>query len=632
MQDGRAVLNVQSIVSAEDPDLLLHDVSLQCDSLELTAEKICASSPWSFVLTDKSRDWQLPVAGVLDEFRSGSDRWALSSSVSSGNLLARVSVDSTAEGFRAALDWTDQLIRELPDMTYLPPQIEWIRAGASSGSLAMDFPKDGVASCEYRIRVDGLGFDSPEGRFAGEQLALVARGKFGLGEDMDVRIDGDIESGDLLIDNFYVSFSDLPLHWEANLTKRGSLITVSDMHLADGRSLDIKAAASFDLDDPVSSLRYRVGHVEMHFPQAYQRYLESMASAWTLDGLTVTGSLYWSGDRDSDAFSSGVLDIQDLTIVDRKRGRFALTGLAAHILPGDEGVESHFFWRGLLFQRINLGAGEAAVKAEQGQFSLSQPMRLNVLGGVLALEDLRVMLPGTRSGARPEPQIELYATLEDMEMEQLTQALGWPSFGGSISGKIPGVKLNEGVLAVEGQIEFNVFDGQILLSGLHIERPFGVLPSLAANLRAENLDLQQLTSTFSFGRISGRLSGFVNDLRMLDWKPVAFDAWFGTPEQESGSHKISRQAVKNLTTIGGGSATAALTGPLMKFFNNFSYKRLGLGCKLQNYICEVRGLDDDESSGRTQDHDPGVQSANGLADAGQRSVCSLGRRIHKNRQ
>ncbi len=152
------------------------------------------------------------------------------------------------------------------------------------------------------------------------------------------------------------------------------------------------------------------------------------------------------------------------------------------------------------------------------------------------------------------------------------------------------------MLAVEGQIEFKVFAGQIVLSGLRIERPFGVLPSLAADLEARDLDLQQLTHTFSFGGISGRMSGFVHELRMLDWQPVAFDAWFGTPEQEAGSHKISRQAVNHLTTIGGGGATAALSGPVLKLFNNFSYKRLGLGCRLQNNICEVRGLDDDASS------------------------------------
>jgi len=134
------------------------------------------------------------------------------------------------------------------------------------------------------------------------------------------------------------------------------------------------------------------------------------------------------------------------------------------------------------------------------------------------------------------------------------------------------------------------------LSGVRLERPFGVLPSLAANLDIENLDLQQVTHTFSFGQISGRMSGFVHDLRMLDWEPVAFDAWFGTPEQAKESNQISRRAVSQLTTIGGGSPTAALTGPLLKLFSNFSYRRLGLGCRLHNYICEVRGLDDDEAS------------------------------------
>ena len=34
----------------------------------------------------------------------------------------------------------------------------------------------------------------------------------------------------------------------------------------------------------------------------------------------------------------------------------------------------------------------------------------------------------------------------------------------------------------------------------------------------------------------------------------------------------------------------------MRLFSNFSYKRLGLGCELQNNICQVRGLDEDEVS------------------------------------
>jgi hypothetical protein len=181
-------------------------------------------------------------------------------------------------------------------------------------------------------------------------------------------------------------------------------------------------------------------------------------------------------------------------------------------------------------------------------------------------------------------------------MEQLTAAMGWPSFEGKISGRIPGVSLHDGVIDVEGEILVDVFDGQVALSDLRVERPFGVLPSLAANIEAKNLDLELLTSTFSFGQISGQVDGYIKDLRMLDWKPVAFNAWFGTPEGQKGARDISRKAVNRLTTLGGGSATTALTSPVMRLFSSFSYKRLGLGCLMQNNTCQIRGVSEDDAS------------------------------------
>jgi len=174
--------------------------------------------------------------------------------------------------------------------------------------------------------------------------------------------------------------------------------------------------------------------------------------------------------------------------------------------------------------------------------------------------------------------------------------LDWPPFSGKVSGEIPGVSLDDDVLSVDGEIRLDVFDGRISLQNLSLERAFGVLPGLAADMQITNLDLEQLTQTFSFGRIAGRLDGHVNELRMLDWKPVAFDAWLGTPSGQGGSRDISRQAVNRLTTLGGGSATTALTSPVMRLFNSFSYKRLGLGCRLQNNTCQLRGLSEDEAS------------------------------------
>jgi hypothetical protein len=34
----------------------------------------------------------------------------------------------------------------------------------------------------------------------------------------------------------------------------------------------------------------------------------------------------------------------------------------------------------------------------------------------------------------------------------------------------------------------------------------------------------------------------------------------------------------------------------MRMFSNFSYRRLGLGCRLQNNVCQLRGLAEDASS------------------------------------
>jgi hypothetical protein len=317
-----------------------------------------------------------------------------------------------------------------------------------------------------------------------------------------------------------------------------------------------------------------------------------MSAIWN---LATAGRLTWSGEwqgaKDDRTFRSGVLKLSDLTVVDNKRGRFAITGVDAHLRPGDHAFTSRLSWQGSLLQRINLGAGAVELESAPGSMRLAAPLVLEVLGGRVTFDELGVSLP---DGGQADVHLE--ASIDGLEMEQLTAALDWPAFSGEISGKIPGVSLKDGVLSVDGEIDMIAFGGQLLLTGLSIERPFGVLPSLAADIEASNLNLELLTSTFSFGQISGRLDGHVRDLRMLDWKPVAFDAWLGTPERQEGSNDISRKAVNRLTTIGGGSATTLLTGPVLRLFNNFSYRRLGLGCRLQNNVCDVRGLDDDDVS------------------------------------
>ena len=101
-----------------------------------------------------------------------------------------------------------------------------------------------------------------------------------------------------------------------------------------------------------------------------------------------------------------------------------------------------------------------------------------------------------------------------------------------------------------------------------------------------------MTGAFSFGRITGRLSGRVDGLRLFNWSPVAFDARLYTPPDDRSKHRISQRAVENIGSIGGGGAgvTAALSSGFLRFFDDFNYDRLGLSCRLENDVCAMDGV------------------------------------------
>ena len=487
-------------------------------------------------------------------------------------------------------------LETLKGLDSLLPELNWLSRGYIDAGLKFQQPPDGPPLITVQLGIGNIGFDSPDGRFAAEALYVDVKVSALLSEWSSPDITGVIRSGELLIDDLYRDFSGGGMEFALKPEWRDGITDIRSIRLTDNHSFNVEGRAVLDSRTDSDPWKVEISRLDLEFPGAYERYIEPVAAAWTLNGLAVTGRIAWSGQWSGGEFTSGDLGITDLSIVDTQRRRFAVTGLDARMRPGDHAFDSRLAWRGLLLGRINLGQGEVALDSEPGKFAIVQPLVLDVLDGQLNLHELSVVLPGGSGDVAGDPDIHLRADLAELDMEQLTAAFGWPTFSGKISGQIPGVRFEDGVLDIEGEILVNVFDGLLTLEDLRIERPFGVLPSLAANVEAENLDLELLTSTFSFGRISGRIDGYVRDLRMLDWKPVAFDAWLGTPQNQKGSKGISRQAVNHLTTLGGGSATTALTSPVMRLFNNFSYKRLGLGCRMENNVCEVRGVAEDDVS------------------------------------
>lgn len=578
--------------SIEHENISMRQVRGQLDvdgQFSLDAEQITITG------LDREID-DVSLLGAVEQFDRSEGDIRLRTTVQAGAYEAAVDLFGKPGEFSAGIRLARQDLLDLRDLDGVPGELDWLSRGWLDAEMSVRQSAGKPMEVSVHLLAGGVGFDSPEGRFAAEGLTLDVVASLSESDWLAPRIEGHIQNGELLIDDFYRDFSDGAIEFSSHARWRDERLELQTFSLTDQQSLTVAGRAVINAGSAPELSEIEISRLELDFPLAYTRYVEAVLAPYTLDGLTLTGRVTWSGEWASGQFHSGELESTDLSIVDTRRNRFAITGLDVLMRPGDHTFDSRLGWRGLLLGRINLGRGELALDSEPGKFAIVKPLVLDVMGGTLSLHELNVLLPGGSGAEADDPDIRIQADLEEVDMEKLTAAFGWPSFSGKISGRIPGVSIVDGVLDVEGKILVSVFDGQISLEDLRIERPFGVLPSLAANVEIESLDLESVTRTFSFGQIAGRVDGYVRDLRMLDWKPVAFDAWLGTPEGQRGSEDISRKAVNRLTTLGGGSATTALTSPLLRLFNNFSYKRLGLGCRMQNNICEIRGVSEDDVS------------------------------------
>jgi hypothetical protein len=135
-----------------------------------------------------------------------------------------------------------------------------------------------------------------------------------------------------------------------------------------------------------------------------------------------------------------------------------------------------------------------------------------------------------------------------------------------------------------------LFGGSIKLHELSMERPFGVAPTLSADVAIQDIDLEPMTKVFGFGSISGRLDGRIDRLRMVDWSPVAFDARLETDTSWKGKRRISQRAVNDISSVGGSGLVGGLQAKVLKVFDDFGYERIGLGCKLKDNVCTMDGV------------------------------------------
>lgn len=344
-------------------------------------------------------------------------------------------------------------------------------------------------------------------------------------------------------------------------------------------------SANADINIQTKTINHiKVDGKDMDFTGLYQTLLKPMATNTVFGHLEVSGKADWRFEALGMQPKNFELNIENAQIEDLN-GKFDFDNLNAHI-PWDYEKPKTIFLAYSGGHLLNMPIGMTHLRAQVHRYSIMTPqLRLPILDGALVFEDISAAWLGMNGMVW-----HLQMKLEPVTMNEFSKALGWPEIKGKIDGQVPLITYANKQLNMDGKMQFNMFNGLVTMSDLQINDPLGVAPTLYANLKMRDIDLGDLTRTFNFGSIEGKLEGDVKDLRLQNWKPVHMDAIIQTADGEH-IKKVSQRAVENITALGGEGTAAALQRTFLRFFKEFNYEKIGLSCQLRNDMCKMGGVE-----------------------------------------
>jgi hypothetical protein len=451
-----------------------------------------------------------------------------------------------------------------------------LRVTAGRGAVRIAGPLD----------LRGISLDTPDGRIAADGMDASLALDMQLGDTDRVHLSGRVGGGEALFGTAYLALQDRKAALELEALQQGACCwRIPRFEWRDGDALHAAGALAFGADGEVRALEVDAGSGDL--ARLRDAYLGGWLGAAGLGELDMKGGfdgrlvLRDGGLQGVDARLRGV-QLRD------PQGRFAFEDVDGTVrFSAGAPVEGELHLAGGNVWGLAFGPARVPVRSADGELALRAPVDIPMLGGRLAFDHVSI-----RPAAAGRPAEAAFGlTLERLDVEQLTRALGWPAFTGELSGTIPRAHFANDRLVFDGGLAMQVFGGRVDVSSLAMERPFGVAPTLSSDIVVDDLDLEALTGVLGFGSITGRLDGRIAGLRLVDWQPTAFDASLRTDRKRGVRQRISQRAVQDLSSVGDASFVTSLQSRLIGLFDDFGYARIGIDCRLADNVCDMGGLE-----------------------------------------
>ncbi|ATE72614.1 hypothetical protein CNO08_15405 [Lysobacter capsici] len=460
-----------------------------------------------------------------------------------------------------------------------------IKAGTLDGRLDIAAPQHKPLSITGPLRLQGGALDTPDGLIAAENLGAQLNLSAQLDRTDTVAIDGQLQGGELLFGNAYVSLHKRAVDLRVQAEQReGEGWRLPRLMWRDDGILALEGSAALTPDASLAALDLDLRSADL--APLRDGYLSGFLGLAGLGQLELSGAAQARVRMSGDELQLAEASLQQVSMKD-PQGRFRFDGLDGQVrYSADAPVASELGWRGGALYGLEFGAVTLPFSSDGGELRLLRAVNFPMLGGRAGFDGLRLRPPAGGKGL----DVRFGLNLDRLDVGQLAKALDWPAFTGELSGRIPQAHYADDRLELDGGLTMQLFGGTVAVSSLAMERPFGVAPTLSSDLALDNLDLESLTGVFGFGSITGRLYGRIDQVRLVDWQPTAFNAELHTRKTPGVRQRISQRAVQDLSSVGDSSFVGSLQDRLIGFFDDFGYARIGIACRLADEVCHMDGL------------------------------------------
>jgi hypothetical protein len=161
---------------------------------------------------------------------------------------------------------------------------------------------------------------------------------------------------------------------------------------------------------------------------------------------------------------------------------------------------------------------------------------------------------------------------------------------GTMKANFPQVELAPHIISTQGIGEVDIFDGKAFLENIKIFSPFLKSRTISLDITFDDVNLEKMTDSIPFGRVTGILKGEIKGLAISYGQPESFSLRLESVKRKGVSQLFSLKAVDDLTVLSSGekSGFSALKG-IARFAPNFPYGKIGIVSSLENDMFTLRG-------------------------------------------